>query len=145
MIAYLLVSLIIMIIIYMIGYYISLYMHAKRYGEIIMTYKQFEPLYNINPDKYELYIWKDEGACVKYSANKGVWSISKAGVDYFLIYFKYPWDWIRVKYLIRRHNKRYAEQYSMKQMNNYLKHAQEDITKYKEELTKNGYAESGKL
>lgn len=99
---------------------------------IKMRYKEFEPLYYMAPESYELYHFQGNGPCIRYIDDD---------LQAYHIFFPTCHEWLKAKKLFHyKHNEK-LRRIRLKQKREFLKSAQKDIDKFTEKLkgeNKNG-------
>lgn len=98
---------------------------SEDYRFIKMRYKEFEPLYYMAPERYELYNFQENGPCIRYIDNN---------YREYHIFFPTCYEWQKAKKLFFYKYNKALEQKRLKQKREFLKSAQIDIDKFTEKL-----------
>ncbi len=115
-------------------YYFMLAMELRDSNLIFMHYKQFRSLYQIAPEKYELYNYNEVVPGVRYP--KGVEH------PYYIYFYSIP-EWILVKHMFHAEERMENRARRMRNKTDYLQMAKDDLANFVmgEEKRKRGLVE----
>lgn len=90
-----------------------------------MRYKEFEPLYYMAPERYELYHFQENGPCIRYFDDNH---------REYHIFFPTCHEWRKAKRLFDYEHNEKLRQIRLKQKREFLKSAQLDIDRFTEQM-----------
>lgn len=133
-----LVAFLIVLIIRIIVFYVdtSIEINYDGGGKIRISYKQFEPLFKIDPDSYDLYTFQECGSCIRYTHPRPKNMIMYACKrETTLIYFKHYHEWLQAKWLLYKREVFKNQQMADEQMKKYIDSVKQSLRDFENDTS----------